>query len=626
MTPQFAENHLARLAHLLDLEADAEQRRAIERIQRLSSADAEATGQSLAALVVRDEYSGLGGRCVVTLSKRHSGSPLPWTRLQVGSPIVLTPEEGGDGQRGVVSEKDAHYLRVALDEPTPEDAGPFRLDLSADVTAVQRQRSALHQARALRGDLRDVLLGDLAPRFDPPPELAPLDSGLNAEQIEAVRFCLSARTAAVIHGPPGTGKTTTVVELIRQAVRRGDRVLVCAPSNLAVDNVLEKLLAAGEDALRLGHPARVLPGLREHTLDLVVEDHPDTRLARKLAKDAFALFRQASKWKRGKPDPNFRRDLRQEARSMLGDARQMETAAVEQVLTRARIVCATMTGLDPQLLGKRTFDLAVLDEACQSTEPGAWLPILRAGRVVLAGDHCQLPPTVLAVEAQRQGFGVSLLERLVDQWGERITRRLEVQYRMNEAIAAFSSDEFYDGSLRADDSVKTHRLDELAGVSEEPLTTMPLEFIDTAGAGYDEETEPDGESRFNEQEAQLVRRKVEALLAGGVRPEQIGVIAPYSAQVRRLRELLPHDGLEIDSVDGFQGREKEAIVVSLVRSNSEGDIGFLGDVRRTNVALTRARRKLLLIGDSATLACHPFYQRLVEHLERTGAYRTVWEE
>ncbi len=631
MTPRSDSNdHFSRLRRLLDLEADAEQRRAIERIQRLSVADAEATGQALAALVVRDEYTGLGGRCIVTLAKRTLNQPLPWTRLQVGSPVVLSPQDGGDSQRGVVAEKEATFLRIALDEPPPEDGAPFRLDLSADETAVQRQRSALLQARDARrerlAELCAVLLGDLAPTFDPPALLTPLDTGLNASQIEAVRFALAARDVAVIHGPPGTGKTTTVVELIRQALRRGERVLVCAPSNLAVDNLLEKLLAAGEEALRLGHPARVLPGLREHTLDLVVEDHPDSRRSRKLAKEAFALFRQASKWKRGKPDPNYRRDLRQEARSMLADARKMESEAVEQVLNGARIVCATTTGLDPFVLGKRTFDLAVLDEACQSTEPAAWLPILRARRLVLAGDHCQLPPTVLSVEAMKQGFGVSLLERLVRLWGEAVTRRLDVQYRMHEAIMAFSSTEFYDGTLRADDSVKSHRLTDLPGINSEPLTEAPLELIDTAGAGYDEEVEPDGESRFNEQEAQLVRRKVEAMLAAGVMPEQIGVIAPYSAQVRRLRELLPIVGLEIDSVDGFQGREKEAIVVSLVRSNSESDIGFLGDVRRTNVALTRARRKLLVIGDSATLSCHPFYQRLIEHAERGGTYRTVWEE
>ncbi len=190
----------------------------------------------------------------------------------------------------------------------------------------------------------------------------------------------------------------------------------------------------------------------------------------------------------------------------------------------------------------------------------------------------------------------------------------------------FSSLEFYDGSLQADATVRGHRLCDLPGVAHCPLTESPVEFIDTAGAGYEEEVEPDGESRRNEQEARLVERKLRALLEAGVTAEQIGVITPYAAQVRRLRELLPLPGLEIDSVDGFQGREKEAIVLSLVRSNAEGEIGFLADVRRTNVALTRSRRKVLVIGDSATLSALPFYQRLFEYFEAIGAYRTVWEE
>jgi ATP-dependent RNA/DNA helicase IGHMBP2 len=201
-----------------------------------------------------------------------------------------------------------------------------------------------------------------------------------------------------------------------------------------------------------------------------------------------------------------------------------------------------------------------------------------------------------------------------------------VQYRMHDAIMTFSSREFYDGNLRADASVSGHRLCDLAGVRTEPLTETPVEFIDTAGAGYDEELEPDGESRRNPQEAALVEQKVRALLDAGVAATDIAVIAPYGAQVRLLRERLATPGLEIDSVDGFQGREKEAVVLSLVRSNPDGDIGFLADVRRTNVALTRARRKLLVIGDSATLSALPFYQRLFGYFEECGAYRTVWDE
>ena len=474
--------------------------------------------------------------------------------------------------------------------------------------------------------MRRVLLGEAPPDFAPPPEYSPLDESLNESQREAVRFVLSASDAAVIHGPPGTGKTTTLVELIRQAVRRGDKVLVCAPSNLAVDNLLERLLAHGESAVRLGHPARVLPQLREHTLDLMVDDHPDVRQARKFVKEAFALFRKAAKWTRAKPEPGARRDMRQEARALIADARRLEARAVERILNAAPILCATTTGLDGEILGGWRFSLLVIDEACQTTEPGCWPPLLRCDRVVLAGDHCQLPPTVVSQEAARQGFGVSLLERLVGLYGDRVTRRLDVQYRMNEAIMAFSSAEFYAGTLVADASVAAHRLCDLPGVRAERLTEAPVQFIDTAGAGYDEEREPDGESRQNPGEAALVGRKVRALLDAGVRPNDVAVIAPYAAQVRRLRELLPIAGLEIDSVDGFQGREKEAVVLSLVRSNMENEIGFLTDVRRTNVALTRARRCLVVVGDSATLSVLPFYRRLFEHFEGTGAYYTVWEE
>ncbi|HEY7422790.1 MAG TPA: AAA domain-containing protein [Gemmataceae bacterium] len=626
-------DHFQRLAELLELESEAEARQILERVRRLGPGEAEQSGACLVDLVVRDEYAGLGGRSLLTLGKRNPNEPLPWTRLQAGTPVLLSPQGGrDDGWRGVVCERGDNFVRVAFDEPPdePREQPLYRLDLAHDEAARLRQRQALDRARTARGDrlaeLRGVLLGEAPPSFTPPPDFTPLDTSLNESQREAVRFALSARDVAVIHGPPGTGKTTTVVELIRQVVRRGDKVLVCAPSNLAVDNLLERLLAVGEQAVRLGHPARVLPQLREHTLDLMVENHADVKLSRKFAKEAFALFRQAKKWTRARPEPGARRDMRQEARSLLADARRLEAQAVESILNAAPILCATTTGLDGDIIGRRAFDLLVIDEACQTTEPGCWVPLLRVGRVVLAGDHCQLPPTVLSREAARHGFGVSLLERLVGMYSDQVTRRLEVQYRMHEAIMGFSSQEFYDGELIADATVAGHRLCDLPGVRAEPLTEQPVQFLDTAGAGYDEEVEPDGESRLNPQEAVLVARKVQALLQAGVSASDLAVIAPYAAQVRRLRELLPVPGLEIDSVDGFQGREKEAVVLSLVRSNSEGEIGFLADVRRLNVALTRARRKLLVIGDSATLSVLPFYQRLFEYFETLGAYQTVWAE
>jgi ATP-dependent RNA/DNA helicase IGHMBP2 len=625
------DDHFDRLAASLELESKAEAVQVLERIRQLSPQEAEKSGNSLTDLVAQEGHAGLGGRFILTLTKR-GGRPLPWTRIGVGMPVVLSAVGGGTagGSRGVVCERTETSLRVAFDEP-PDDEGPvYRMDVAADEAARMRQRQALERAHSARGDrlahLRAVLLGEREPAYREQPEQEPLDATLDESQRSAVGFALSAGDVAVVHGPPGTGKTTTLVEIIRRSVRRGEKVLVCAPSNLAVDNVLERLLAHGEKAVRLGHPARVLPQLREHTLDLIVEDHPDVRQARKFAREAYALFRKAGKWTRAKPVAGARRELREEGRALLADARRMEAQAVESILDRSPILCATTTGLDPVVIGGRRFDLLVLDEACQTTEPGCWVPLGRAERVVLAGDHRQLPPTVLSPEAARLGFGVSLLERLVGLWGESVTRRLDVQYRMHEAIMKFSSHEFYDASLRAHQSVAAHRLCDLPGITATPLTETPVEFIDTAGAGYDEEKEPDGESRLNPGEAGLVRRKVLALLEAGVAAADVAVIAPYAAQVRRLREELPIDGLEIDSVDGFQGREKEAVIISLVRSNVEGEIGFLADVRRTNVALTRARRKLLVIGDSATLSALPFYRRMIEYFEGIGAYHTVWEE
>lgn len=626
------EDHFQRLTRLLEVEAEAEAQQVRERVRRLADADAERTGNALVDLVVVDEYAGLGGRCILTLAKRNRTLAIPWTRLQAGTPVILAQMGGAAGWRGVVSERAERVVRVALHEPPEdrEDPGVFRIDLASDEVARQRQQAALQRAssasRERLAELRQVLLGQAAPQFSAASDFQPFDSSLNESQQEAVRLALTAEDLAIIHGPPGTGKTTTVIEVIRQAIRRGDKVLACAPSNLAVDNLLERLVATGSRVVRLGHPARVLAALQEHTLDVQVEDHTDVRLARKFAKQAFALFRQSRKWTRAKPEPGARGEQRQEARALLAEARRLESQAVERVLNAADVVCSTTTALDSETLGQRQFDLAVIDEACQTTEPSCWIPLLRCRRVVLAGDHCQLPPTVLSVEAADQGFGVSLLERLVDLYGPTVTRRLGVQYRMHEAIMRFSSAEFYDGELAADAAIAGHLLRDLPGVRPEPLASIPVQFIDTAGAGFDEQLEPEGESRCNPQEVRLVGTKVRALLDAGVQAEHIAVIAPYAAQVRLLREQLAVPGLEIDSVDGFQGREKEAVIVSLVRSNRDNDIGFLADVRRINVALTRARRFLLVIGDSATLAVHPFYERLFSYFESAGAYRSVWEE
>jgi ATP-dependent RNA/DNA helicase IGHMBP2 len=629
------QDHFQRLIRLLELETEAEKQEALRDMQRRSPAAAVTSGSTLIHLVIRDEDAGLGGRILLTFGSRNQTLDLPWTRLGTGTPVILS-EEGlpaeAPGWRGVVSRISRDNIQVAFSEPpeTESERPTFRLDRFSDEISNQRQRQALGKAIRAAGsrfaDLRDVLLGLHPPAFHSVEVPSPLNSTLNDGQREAVHLALSAEDVAILHGPPGTGKTTTLVELIRQITRSGQRVLAVAPSNLAVDNLFEKLLAEGEKAIRVGHPARVRPELRQNTLDGLVENHPDYKLARKLAREAYALRANASKYTRAKPEPGERRAKRQEARDMLAEARKIEDQVVEGLLSSARVVCATLTGLDREFLDHQHFDWCIMDEASQCTEAAAWTPLQIVDRLVLAGDHCQLPPTIISAQAEAEGFNVSLMERLIDLLGNGASRRLGVQYRMHRAIMEFSSREFYEGGLSADVLVRDHLLQDLPGLEANELTLAPIDFIDTAGASYDETAEPDGDSRCNLQEADLVVKKVQALLAAGLPPSDIAVITPYSAQVRLLRERLGKVEVEIDSVDGFQGREKEAVIVSLVRSNRENEIGFLEDVRRMNVALTRAKRKLIVIGDSATITIHPFYQRMVTYFESVGAYHSVWEE
>jgi len=620
-----AEGYFGILNHWLELESDAERARMARRRQIRSQSDVEKTGETIVGMRMIDHQTGLAGRLLLDFEKPHD-MPLPMNRLKVGSPVVVSNNDdpSDEGVSGVVSRRKRNSIQVAT-EWWPEGDW-YRIDLSPDETTRRRQQAAMAKAQlatARTGRLRDVLLGTREARFDNEEKVEFL-TRLNPPQQAAVAFALSARDVAVIHGPPGTGKTTTLAEVIYQAVRQGQRVLACAPSNTAVDNLLERLVAIMPRVIRVGHPARVFESLRGHTLDELVDVDPATDVVREMRRELESLMRQASREGRGRDGHHRRREIFAEAGQLRGQIRGLERSIIRGVLDSADVVCTTTT-IDDELLADRDFDLVVIDEACQSTEPSVWQAILRAERLVLAGDHCQLPPTVLSDQAAAEGMRQSMMHRVLLREGDTIFRRLTVQYRMHEAIMGFSSREFYEDSLIADASVRAHRLGDLPGVAELPLTCAPLLWIDTAGAEYEEQIEPDGESKLNPAEANLIVRYVRELIEAGVSPEQMAVIAPYAAQVRLLRGRLEIADLEIDTVDGFQGREKEVVLLTLVRSNRIGEIGFLGDTRRTNVALTRARRKLIVVGDSATLAVHPFYKALLEYFEQRGGYRSVWE-
>ncbi|MFN9509422.1 MAG: AAA domain-containing protein [Planctomycetota bacterium] len=631
-----SEEYFERWYRFLKLESDAERerlasRRESRKTRGMSDRSIEAQGDTLMHMVISDHRTGLGGRTIATFVKRQSQALLPWNRFRVGAPVVASDENTlMDVANGVVCARSSSSVEVVFDD-WPEGKF-FRLELSADEVTRKRQQTAMLQALQGRGRIaqfRELLIHDKEPQFFPIKNLQTIEaslakSPLNASQREAIVHALGANDLAIIHGPPGTGKTTTVAELIRQAVAKGQRVLACAPSNTGVDNLLEKLVELGINAIRIGHPARVLESLQEHTLDYLVEADPAMKVIREMRREAEMLTSKAGRWTRAKPMPGAREDFKQEARRLRNDAKIFEEQIIDTKLDRASVICAT-TNYDPEILGDRTFDLGVIDEACQSTEPGYWPVVLRVDQLVLAGDHCQLPPTVLSTQATLEGLSKSMMERLVERWENRVTRQLTIQYRMHQKIMEFPSEHFYQGTLVADASVAEHTLADLPGIQTESLDAQPVLFVDTSGADWTEELDPNGESKLNPREAIWILKQVDALLAAGLLPDQIAVIAPYSAQVRFLRDRCTSTGVEIDTVDGFQGREKEAVLISLVRSNSQGEVGFLGDTRRMNVAMTRAKRKLIVIGDGSTLGRNAFFKKWIEHTENRGFYKSIWE-
>jgi ATP-dependent RNA/DNA helicase IGHMBP2 len=622
------ETHFVDMAQWLAMESEAEVARMAERRKQQNTADAEKSGETILDVVISDHVHGLGGQQLVTFKRRSETVPMPWHRLKVGSPVVVSNfnSDNEKSETGVVSRKTRDSIQVSLGR-WPE-GNCFRIDLTADEVTRQRQFAAIMTAKDSRGRLghmRAVLMGERKPAFSDRELEFDFQTDLNDSQKSAVRFALAAEDLAIIHGPPGTGKTTTVVELIVQAIERGDKVLACAPSNTAVDNLLERLIDAKQRVVRIGHPARVAERLRDYSLDGRVAQHENMPVIEDMLREAEVIFRQSDKWTRAKRPRGERQEMRRDAKRLQADARMLEQQAIRSVLDRANVICATTT-FNEEILGERWFELVVIDEACQSTEPGCWVPLLRADKIVLAGDHQQLPPTVLSAEAARQGFAKSLMERQMELYGDDVSRMLTVQYRMHHKIMEFSSSQFYHSELIAHESVRDHTLPELNGVADNEFTFQTVTFIDSAGAGWEEELEPDGLSKRNPQEAELILRKVKSLIDAGLEPRDIAVIAPYAAQVRLLRDQFEGVGLEIDTVDGFQGREKEAVLISLVRSNHENEIGFLADRRRMNVALTRARRKLLVVGDSATLGGDEFYRDFFEYVESLNAYQTVWEE
>jgi ATP-dependent RNA/DNA helicase IGHMBP2 len=627
------------LQRLLGLEREAERERTRALTETLTLRERAEQGLSFLDLESIEEEVGLGGRFLVTL-QRADRAPLP-APLQNGDQVAVYPRkaEVKEPARALVARATRLRVQLAFDRAPPPfvHEGLLRLDRTPNDVTYERVRAGLTRVKALdKGQerrRREVLLGNEPPRFERPGPLE-TERPLNPEQRDAASRALAAEDFFLVHGPPGTGKSHVLAEVAAQAVSRGQRVLATAASNAAVDHLMELCLDAGLRAVRVGHPARVSPRLQAHTLDVVVEEHPDRVLSRELFDEAYDLLGYARRQRtQGRSRERFSkaRASSAEAKGMLDEARALERKAVRSVLERADVVCVTLASLETGVLAPEEFDLALIDEATQATEPLTLLAFLRAPKLVLAGDPQQLPPTVLSQEAAKAGLAVSLFERLLADHGEGVKQLLREQYRMNTRIMAFPSQQMYAGQLRAHPSVAARTLAEvLAPGKAEGLDLPEVLFLDTAGKGYDEEVEQSTQSLSNPGEAALVLARVKELLAAGLAPAELAVITPYRAQAQALRESVAAlseaaQEVEVDTVDAFQGREKDAVLVSLVRSNPDGGLGFLTDLRRMNVALTRPRRHLFLVGDSATLSAHPFFASLIEGTQSDSGYRSAWE-
>ena len=434
---------------------------------------------------------------------------------------------------------------------------------------------------------------------------------LNPSQEEAVNKVLWAKDVAVVHGPPGTGKTTTLVEAIYETLHRENQVLVCAQSNMAVDWISEKLVDRGIHVLRIGNPTRVNDKMLSFTYERRFEAHPDYPQLWSIRKAIRELYQQRRK---GQSD-----NLHQKINALKDRATELEIRINTTLFNEARVVACTLAGSAHRVMTGMKFATLFIDEAAQALEPACWIAIRRADRVILAGDHCQLPPTVKCQEAVRGGLAHTLIQTIVKRKPEAVSL-LKVQYRMNEEIMRFSSDWFYGGNLQAAPEVKYR------GILD---YDTPMVWVNTEGLDCNEEFVGESFGRINKAEARLTLEQLQTYITRigkhRILEERIdfGVISPYKAQVQYLRQLIRRDAffkpfhhlIAVNTVDGFQGQERDVIVISLVRANDEGQIGFLSDLRRMNVAITRARMKLIILGDASTLTRHPFYQRLYEYIE-----------
>ena len=527
-----------------------------------------------------------------------------------------------------ISRYDGQRLQVTLPGPQPAQVlreyalqGLLGVQLSFDATTYRVMHEAIHELQNTDDKklqhLRSVLLGDEKPGFRVEQPVS--FPWLNDSQQRAVQKVLCAREVAIVHGPPGTGKTTTLVEAIGETLRREAQVMVCAQSNAAVDWISEQLLARGISVLRVGNPMRVSDNLLAATYERRYESHPDYAelwAIRKAIRDAVARLSG------NRLSGSERHSLGNHLSKLRSRATELEIRINEELFASSRVIACTLIGTASRVLERRHFPTLFIDEAAQAFEAACWAAIRHADRVVFAGDHKQLPPTIKCREAERAGLSRTLME-VVAQSKPSCVELLTIQYRMHRDIMQFSSEWFYHGRLEA--------APECAERTIVPIDP-PLIWIDTANLGYEEEQKPLSQSRLNTNEGILLVETLKLYISqlgiDRLLDERVdfGIISPYKSQVQLLRRLIKRERdlkpllpyITVNTVDGFQGQERDVILISMVRGNDEGRIGFLGDLRRMNVAITRARMKLIILGDTSTLSKTRFYHRLIDHITEKG--------
>lgn len=568
----------------------------------------------------RSYYNAMG-RFVVEIT-RNSDTDIEHN-FEPGRPLCFFSEDASGGINylpvsGTVSYAEAARLVAELPDAasltTLERAERLGVQLSFDETTYRLMFAALDEAITARtgrmAELRDMIHASLpVSRGDAQPVSLPW---LNHAQEHAVSEVLRARDVAVVHGPPGTGKTTTLVEAVCEVLRRENQVLICAQSNMAVDWISEKLIERGVSVLRVGNPLRMTDEMLAHSYERRFSDHPDYPhlwALRRQIRQLYALPR------RSRPA-----SFRSKIDALREKASSLEWRIRQQLFEETRAVTCTLAGSASQLLDGLHFHTLFIDEAAQALEAACWIAIRRADRIVLAGDHQQLPPTVKCPDAARGGLSRTMMEQIVSHCPETVTL-LDVQYRMNETLMTFPSRWFYGGRVKSAPEVR-HR-----GILDfdVPATWIDTDYLDDAGQ---EEFVGEGYGRVNKAEAELtlqvLRDYIRRIGPDRMMDERIdfGIISPYRAQVQFLRRLLRHDEelrpfrqmMTVNTVDGFQGQERDVVLISLVRANDKGQIGFLGDLRRMNVAMTRARMKLIILGHAPTLCRHTFYKALFDYI------------